>query len=399
MTMPAGLRLLILDEEVIGGGVESYRKQLLPALSRQCDAVTLLVPEHLKDYFRDRYKNDCQLEVHSLLWPLNKPWRWAQMLARRFRFFWDWTGKARVRRIQAVARKAGCSHILTTCAINLPYPETGLPTSAIICDVSRDLPEAVRENIFDWTRKAQRVFVISQFTRNEIEADYPDATPKIIVTPLAMSHTRRTRGANALAHKSLFLYPASFNTHKGHLTLLKACVEVAGRGLEFECILIGGGTEWIVGNVVLSKSEREEVRQYYLQNRDILSRHVRSLGYVSDEEQRDWFGRATCVVLPSHYEGYGLPLAEALSWGVPLIVSDIPPFREQIDLFQAHERAVCFEAGNVQALVKHIEREIRCPRRILDSNEADVYSQRWTWDDMALAIVRSLNDPLNSGSC
>lgn len=55
---------------------------------------------------------------------------------------------------------------------------------------------------------------------------------------------------------------------------------------------------------------------------------IRHLGYVEDERVAALYRGATVAVLPSIYEGFGLPALEAMSAGVPLVCSDIPVFRE-----------------------------------------------------------------------
>jgi len=50
--------------------------------------------------------------------------------------------------------------------------------------------------------------------------------------------------------------------------------------------------------------------------------------YVSDEKMQELFREASLFVFPSTYEGFGIPLVEAVASGVPAICSDIPVFRE-----------------------------------------------------------------------
>ena len=59
-----------------------------------------------------------------------------------------------------------------------------------------------------------------------------------------------------------------------------------------------------------------------------LAPHLRLLGAVSDPELASLYAGAACYVLPSLYEGFGLPLAEAMAAGVPAVASDIPALRE-----------------------------------------------------------------------
>ena len=55
---------------------------------------------------------------------------------------------------------------------------------------------------------------------------------------------------------------------------------------------------------------------------------VRAVGYVTDDELLDLYRSAAVVVLPSLYEGFGLPVIEAMACGTPCIVSDDPALVE-----------------------------------------------------------------------
>lgn len=57
---------------------------------------------------------------------------------------------------------------------------------------------------------------------------------------------------------------------------------------------------------------------------------VKIPGYLSDDEILDYYNRARCVVMPSFYEGFGIPIIEAMACGAPVIASDIPVFREAV---------------------------------------------------------------------
>ncbi|MCD6419940.1 MAG: glycosyltransferase family 4 protein, partial [Synergistetes bacterium] len=51
-------------------------------------------------------------------------------------------------------------------------------------------------------------------------------------------------------------------------------------------------------------------------------------GYVSDEELVKWYNRAQVFVLPSKFEGFGLPPLEAMACGTPVIVSNVASLPE-----------------------------------------------------------------------
>jgi glycosyltransferase involved in cell wall biosynthesis len=55
---------------------------------------------------------------------------------------------------------------------------------------------------------------------------------------------------------------------------------------------------------------------------------LRELGYVRDEQMASLFAHADLFVQPSFYEGFGMPAAEAASFGVRVVATDIPELRE-----------------------------------------------------------------------
>ncbi|HET7754993.1 MAG TPA: glycosyltransferase, partial [Anaeromyxobacteraceae bacterium] len=59
-----------------------------------------------------------------------------------------------------------------------------------------------------------------------------------------------------------------------------------------------------------------------------LAPHVRLTGAVTDAELAALYAGAACFVLPSIYEGFGLPLVEAMASGTPAVASDIRALRE-----------------------------------------------------------------------
>ncbi len=68
--------------------------------------------------------------------------------------------------------------------------------------------------------------------------------------------------------------------------------------------------------------------QQRLASRLAITRHITQLQHVAPNLLAALYRRAALVLLPSESEGFGLPLAEAMSCGTPVAASDIPAFRE-----------------------------------------------------------------------
>ncbi len=104
-------------------------------------------------------------------------------------------------------------------------------------------------------------------------------------------------------------------------------------------------------------------------------------GFLSGKPLAELFSNAGLFVLPSYYEGMPIVLLEALSYGLPLLVSDIPPNRE-ISLPEFRY----FKAGDIDDLSKKIQKLIK---KGVSQAEKEAYrevlSRDYNWDKIAEA--------------
>jgi glycosyltransferase involved in cell wall biosynthesis len=105
-----------------------------------------------------------------------------------------------------------------------------------------------------------------------------------------------------------FLYPAITNRHKNHRTLLEAFARVAACRPEVRLVLTGAR-----GNA--DASVRSDVTRLGLGDRVVRT------GHLADAAFERLLEDATGLVYPSTYEGYGLPLTEAMAAGCPVVAS------------------------------------------------------------------------------
>jgi glycosyltransferase involved in cell wall biosynthesis len=117
-----------------------------------------------------------------------------------------------------------------------------------------------------------------------------------------------------------FVTVGTIEARKNHLLLLEIWSRIVDRlGSSAPQLLIIGQRGW----------EADPVFEL-LDRNDKLRGHVVEINNCSDEELAGHLATARALLFPSHAEGYGLPLIEALGLGAPVIASDLPAFRELV---------------------------------------------------------------------
>jgi len=101
-------------------------------------------------------------------------------------------------------------------------------------------------------------------------------------------------------------------------------------GWRFRLALSGKGIQGFRVDGAFSSPGMEEARQFLLDHASLLGHLVEVIGELDRPAVDALYEDTRCVVLPSAYEGFGFPLAEATQRGIPVICSDIPAFREQL---------------------------------------------------------------------
>ncbi len=167
-------------------------------------------------------------------------------------------------------------------------------------------------------RRASVVAVPSKFTATRVRERFGLAASDVVVVPwctprvpVRSSEPQRSVGLGS----PLFLYPAITYPHKQHEALVRAFARVASvdPGATLVCCGRPGP---------LDDRVRELVAAFGLEGR------VHLLGRVGASHLDALYEAATAVVYPSVYEGFGLPVLEAMARGCPVIASDIPVLTE-----------------------------------------------------------------------
>jgi len=201
-------------------------------------------------------------------------------------------------------------HINTGKATSLPYP------LYLMKKVGYSLMMAIG------LRRASHIIAVSETTKNEIVHHFGINPEKITVTYEGVDKKLSSVKDQRINQNPYFLYVGNAYPHKNVDILIDAFFEYCRKSKDNNIKLILVGKE-----DYFYKKLKESIASSPFVNRIVF------YGHASDEDLAHLYSFARAFVFPSQMEGFGLPALEALSYGCPLIVSDIPVFREIFDDF------------------------------------------------------------------
>jgi len=180
---------------------------------------------------------------------------------------------------------------------------------------------------------------VSEYNRRYILERYPHlGSEKVLVSRLGVNvpeDVPAKRGSD----REIFTMLAVGRLHKvkDHAFLVRACAQLAARGVQFECMIAGDGPE--------------QNRLRALIYRERLDRHVTLLGHVPREQMDSLYDRADVVVLTSRSEGIPLVLMEAMARGKVVLAPAITGIPE---LVVAGQTGFLYQPGSQDEFVDRL---------------------------------------------
>ncbi|MGD0020839.1 MAG: glycosyltransferase family 1 protein [Smithellaceae bacterium] len=151
-------------------------------------------------------------------------------------------------------------------------------------------------------------------TAAALKDEYPASKNKISVIHLGVTYQDCLVSKKDLEplgiDQNYFLFVGTLEPRKNLLRLLTSYSRFSASMKDKALLVIAGGKGW--GGVDIKKTVRELD----------LERHVRLVGYVDDAMLAALYKHALFLAMPSIYEGFGLPLTEAMAHGTPVLTSD-----------------------------------------------------------------------------
>jgi glycosyltransferase involved in cell wall biosynthesis len=256
-----------------------------------------------------------------------------------------------------------------------------------LCPV--DHPECMGRWFGLWYRKlwkrllprVRRVLTVSRFTRQRILDVYGLEEDQVVVAPLAAGtefcpadpkETAAAREAAGLPQGPYVLTVGTIEPRKNLTNLLLAWKQVRQRHPEMHLVVVGA----VGAQSVFGQAARQEIPA-----------GVILAGRQNDAHLPGLYSGAAVMVYPSLYEGFGLPVLEAMACGTPVVASDAPAVREV-----AGQAARIVEARRPEAIAEGLLDTLENAHRQDLSLRSLARAAEFSWDRTARRTMEVLQE-------
>jgi glycosyltransferase involved in cell wall biosynthesis len=227
-------------------------------------------------------------------------------------------------------------------------------------------------------RRAHAVITSTQYGRSQIVERLGVASERVHVCPPGAPMWRTLGHRPHVPADGSILFLGTLEPRKNVGALLDAYERLLGRRPDLpRLVLAGRGTaaaaKWLTRI-----------------NSTPLSGHVSHIGYVAEKGREDLYRSARVLVMPSLDEGFGLPALEAMSAGVPVVVSSRGSLPEVVQ-----DAGAQVDPSDIDALAGAIERAVFDQSWAMQAAQAGLDRARsFTWAESARTLHRAYTEAI-----
>lgn len=236
-----------------------------------------------------------------------------------------------------------------------------------ICPQTMPLMRRLAERFFFpiviWN--ADLIITVSQSTANDIVKHFPFCADKIKAIPLASAIGKNNKSKERqIDNQQYVLFVGTIEPRKNIKNMLRAYAALPKYLKQNYKFILVGNMGW--GNIELDE---------LLVDLNLTS-FVEWRPFVDDQELSALYQNAYCLLFPSFYEGFGLPIVEAQSFGVPVITSNVSSMPEVVA-----EGGLLVDPCSIEGIKNALE-QLLSDTGLRDSlsQKAMINSQRFCWE-------------------
>lgn len=232
----------------------------------------------------------------------------------------------------------------------------------------------------NWTqasiKRAKHIITVSQFTKNELTNTYHIPKDNISVIYNGVGTLKKTSSDfdkkvldKFKITKPYFLAVGTLKPNKNYPFLIKAFSTFLKKHSNYQ-LIIAGKKGWLFEEIdaIIKKLN--------------LDTQVIFTDYIDDIEKWPLYKNAISLVIPSTYEGFGIPAIESQNLGTPVIASDIPSLREVLN-----DSAIYINPQKSSTLVSAFEKIQNINLRQTLIIKGLKQAQKFTWEKAAKNLI------------
>lgn len=360
---------LVIDARMINNsGIGTYLKNILPEIINVFNVTLLGNKEELINF---KWANKCQIiDFNSKIYSIHEQFKFPNLVPK--------------------ADLLWCPHF------NVPI----LPVKAkkIICTIHdlNHLSTVANRNSIKYVyakmlynnavKKSENIITVSNFSKSELLKYTKAIEKRIKVIYCAVSNDfslKRYTQSNLRLPNDYILYVGNVKPHKNLITLLKAYKNLPNEFTNiFKLVIVGRKDGFITSDKIIFR---------YIDRNNLWS-NIYFTGYVSDYDIPLIYKNAKLFVFPSFYEGFGLPILEAMASKVPVISSYSASLIEI-----GGDASIYFNPNNPKELQQKLETLLK------DDKIRDIYIKKglanikhFSWGKSSKEHIRLFTQIINS---
>lgn len=236
-----------------------------------------------------------------------------------------------------------------------------------------------RTNIEHAAKTANAIIAVSNFSRNTIIDKYKVPSEKVVtIYEDAPKEFNLNQFDNKLSEKVIIkyqlpekygLFPASTWPHKNHINLLKALLILRDKYKQAINIIF-------TGNKHAHPENYRQIQKFIDENE--LLHQVKFLDYIPQEEMPYMYKNSKFLVYPSLFEGFGIPLIEAMRANTPIICSNAASIPEIVE-----DSALLFNPFDVEDIAQKILEVLKDQLQKQLINKGKEQVKKFSWEKSA----------------
>ncbi len=234
-------------------------------------------------------------------------------------------------------------------------------------------------------KKADFIITVSESVKSELVKEFNLPSEKCIVTPIPpddtffVTHTKKEievvkKKYNIKADQKYIYFIGNLEPRKNLKTLVETYQLLPKATRAEYALILAGGKGW-----------KTKSTQAAIDAAVAAGENIQHLGFIDQADSPALFQGASLFVMPSLYEGFGMPILEAMAGGTPVVASSIPVLKEVGEQYASYADPL-----NPQSFADAIEKVLKAPKPNKEDLQKNV--SRYSWNDNVQKIINKVKD-------